>query len=267
MSSEKKVLYTPSERKRFEVSPDPYSKERVKELHAAYKQIRKALPKISIAFTLGGSLTKGKRLTEETANSTDVDLYIFIDENDVENNYRRMVSSNSHFAEIYQAELGYSTRKEMEKIAAWRAVKDIIYESLERKLHDGTTLNQLKDDYYSDQFKIAMSGPNSIMGVLEAWEIERMDYDRHFPQPNKAHLAHVFQLDIGGGMKKYIQGFLRQLGEMDKKEPGKTEEKWQTVKFVLEDVERKRAIPEKVRRQYPQAFVEACRRYGVQSSK
>lgn len=274
MSPKEKVLYAPSERKRFEVSSDPYSRERIRQLHDVYNEVKEALPEISIAFTLGGSLAKGKRLTKETANSTDIDLYIFIDENDVENNYREMTTSNSRFAAIYHGELEdleealkdneFSTRKERERTAAWRAVKDIIYQSFQRELHDGSILSQLKDDHYSDRYGIAMRGPRSIIGILEAWEIERMDYDHYFPQPSKANLAHFFQLDIGGGMKKYIRGFLQKLGEMDMEEPGKAEEKWQTVKFVLEDVERNREIPEKVRQQYPQTFIEACGRYGVQ---
>ena len=75
---EEKVPYIPSTRKRFDISPDVYSRERIKTALEIYRFFEREAPGL-IAMTVWGSLTKGKELTPDTARKADVDFTIYMD--------------------------------------------------------------------------------------------------------------------------------------------------------------------------------------------
>lgn len=78
MNNEEKVSYKPSQTKRFEISHDPISRERITALTTTIKELRRKHPFVAGAI-LFGSLSKGKQLDENTADKSDVDFTIYLD--------------------------------------------------------------------------------------------------------------------------------------------------------------------------------------------
>lgn len=78
-----KEPYTPSPDKRFEISKDPYSRERAHLIGDVVQELRDLIPEVRLGFTLMGSLAKGKKLTAESAVGADIDLFAFVDADDV----------------------------------------------------------------------------------------------------------------------------------------------------------------------------------------
>src|SRR3989344_7067304 len=80
-----KVLYQRSQRKRYEISRDAFSKERISVLRELQAELSEKLP-VSLSITVMGSLLKGKKLdSEETAENTDMDLFVHIDKEELNN--------------------------------------------------------------------------------------------------------------------------------------------------------------------------------------
>lgn len=84
--SEDKIQYEPSQVKRFEISKDRYSRERLQALRVTIKELRSKHPFI-ISAVLFGSLSKGKQLNEDTEGQSDIDAVIYIDEDEARKEY------------------------------------------------------------------------------------------------------------------------------------------------------------------------------------
>lgn len=274
-----KRRYTPSEEKRFAISSDTYSRERIKTMKNIYMELKQKLPRISIAFSLGGSLAKGKELTATNSAETDIDLYIFYDNEDVKTNYVGFLQENPAYTELFdkKAEIirhrwaerrGHSEEEYVNQVAGSEVVREYMSNFIKTKMrvnlkNMGFTETTFEKGCSIIPDAITVSEHNSIMDRFRRYEdsLGYPDYFGDHPQQASAlSLAKCFYLDIGGGFKKYRQEFLRQLAAMGKVV---ADNKWQHVKSAIEGVERAGAVPDKIKSQYPQTFTDACRYYGV----
>jgi len=274
-----KRSYTPSEEKRFAVSPDSYSRERLKTIRSIYLDLKQELPDVSIAFSLGGSLAKGKELTADSAGTTDIDLYVFYDDEQARINYAHLLQKNPAYTELFNKKVQIIRRRREERkehpeeeyvgqVAGSEAVKEYINNFIKTKMRAnlenmGFTEATFEKGCSIIPEVITASEHNSIMDRLRKYEdsLGYPDYFGEHPQQASAlSLAKCFYLDMGGGFKKYRQEFLKQLGVMGK---ATAEEKWQNVKNAIEGIERAGDIPDKTKPQYPQTFTDACKYYGV----
>ena len=78
MNERPKIPYEPSEQKRFDISKDEYSRERLAVVKSFYETMRKSFD-VSMGLVLFGSLAKGKELDAVKKDATDVDFTLFID--------------------------------------------------------------------------------------------------------------------------------------------------------------------------------------------
>lgn len=254
--SGEKIAYTPSENKRFEISPDPFSRERVQALHAAYNQLRAEIPDVSIAFTLGGSLAKGKVLTEETAKAADIDLHYFIDKDEL----------HAHAPEVASLASSLTGRSfGSDEKGGKRAAAGLVERALNRPLQDGSNLLAHCERFYVDLLRGSASfiDDHTIFDKVTLHREELKNWDFYYLRVTPKLIGQYFSLDIGGGMRKYIQSFLRQLEMQDAKVPGDAEALWQTTRKAVEKYERGDVIPSNVIRQFPQTYEDACKYYGL----
>ncbi len=253
---EMKIPYHPSERKRFDVSPDQISRERLRVLKTEYDRWHQRLPEIGIGFSLFGSLSKGKALMIETAALTDVDLHLFIDLDDVTTHAAELFVNGSDFARSRDYINRHQTDDETPINPNWDAVAHTIGSDLRERFYDRP--NSIADLAVQDH-PIQRRGPLSILGTVERY-LEPDPYDA----VDYFQLAAPWHLDVGGGLKPYRQAFLRELSS-DRFTPNKRDKYWLTIAQAVAEVERygQANIPETIRKHYPRTFDEAVQYYGL----
>ena len=225
-----KVLYTPSQELRYELSEDEISRKRFAAVVKIYKEIQSLVPDIPISFVLYGSLAKGKILDEETAKVTDIDLEIFYDGEaaDKSDNFR------------------YLTEDAV--INRFKKVKD----DLKQK---------------DIQFDISPIDGQSIDGAIFMLEFNERHIDSEMFDAKKGienakfRIAMLFGLSIGEALKKYRNEFLKKLSDMEDSE--EAERIWDKIKGCVEEIERKGEIPDKARHQFPQTLQDASSFYEL----
>lgn len=277
-----KVPYAPSEIKRWDISADPISRERINSLHNVFKEVgdeltykdsqtgeMKACP---IAVVVGGSLSKGKTLTEETKVFADIDFDVYYDYDELVKHADEIsvFHPDGIFAKEYHRKLkevlanrsnlnDYRTGKEdkdfMDHIIISTGARALFIENIDKNL-------QNVDDTVYNIFAIQMDGKYSIYSRV------KKEYDRGIDistskrggNPQEYQVARFFQLDVGGGMKKYIQAFLNKINEHPQEERDKI---WDFVRNAVEKTERGGNIPETMKDQYPQTYEDARKFYGL----
>jgi len=279
--AETKVPYVPSERKRWEISKDPYSRERVRKLHDTYKFMREALTykdaqsgeekSVDIGVVLEGSLSKGKVLTDKTQRSADIDFITFYDldelichKDDILREHPFGVFAVKYHETLDDLISDPIIKTEMDRtgdlgvyaqLVVSEAIRAQFAEAVDKNLPD-------PEKIVFRVIPLAENGDESIFGsVMEKYKSSGnkalapglvRDYDYL--------VSMYFHLDIGGGMKKFIRGFLRQIDEMSDEERDNV---WSFVRNAVEKTERGGEIPNEIRRQFPQTFFDACEFYRV----
>ncbi len=288
MGGEKPFSYEPPPEKRFAVSPDAYSRERVRVLTETRKELEQEFG-IPIAFSLFGSLSKGKQLTEESAPESDVDLTLFLDIDALEQNAARLFSAGGPLESAYVtilreekmfAAMQMSPREHWERTglplsaytpllqqdvptrARWLSAKRVACAKVEERLMEAETgYDDIASDVYA--LPIAMTGPHSVAGVLEKMFLlpPRGGVVSREMRAFQNHIARFFHLEVGGGLKKYRQAFLRELALAD---PAHAEQQWQIVRKAMEETERpKTQLGDALQTQYPETLHDALAYYGV----
>lgn len=257
MEGEEKVPYVPSQTKRFEISKDPYSQERLKALKATIGELREKEPLV-VGAVLRGSLSKGKTLTPQTEGKSDVDLVVFIDADRIDEEYQRLLEEdNEIFAESKEGKM-QSVRNYVKTTA-----EDIFTKHL---MPQSSFTDRL--DFGFDTRPISLTEEHSMMEtfdrLFEDQELETFNMDLESGADIDAfsytNIAIPWLLDIGGGLKKYRQAFLSQLQQL---EPTQRDLKWRTIINLVKLYERESQIPKQIQNQYPVTFDEAVRYYGV----
>ncbi len=251
--------YEPSRTKRFEISADAISRERLKTLHGAYQDWKQKLPEVGIGFTLYGSLSKGKVLDAESAKHSDVDVRLFIDQQDIERSLATLPEEiMQHYYDIATAE----AKVQMNPETAWRAVADLMRRDITQRFAELAT----PTDCSVSAQPIAMHGDHSIAQHMEHYLYPAIDQDPSDPSnfADGYTIASYWHLDVGGGMRPYRKAFLEELKRHET--PEEQERIWSTIHDAIISVERAANIPEQIAKQFPATFADACQYYGVTPS-
>ncbi len=256
MERQKKVPYTPSP-ERFKISEDPISRERYKAVKESCDELQKKFPGVNLAFSLFGSLTKGKVLTEETAKKTDIDLHIFFDEADfISSPYyseikRKVKEEGVTFPITSFGEQSIYKKDYIRKRFGWH-LKNELQALMESRLSDKDTQIQLLSSPIGKELK----NFDSISGEIFAggWQ------------------SHLFTgLDIGGKLFPYTQAYLRKARffpgrdanmSMLKKRTINEERHSPKVETFDEAIE-KSGLSEEGQKQYPETFQDAAKKYDI----
>ncbi|GEM_PF-4624549 len=269
--SEEKVPYSPSEARRFDLSHDEYSRERVKSLLTAYRTLKEELPFFA-GLSVFGSLSKGKALTVETAQETDIDVFAFID-ND---KYKETIydfENTPEFQEFFQEYMKkpqYSAM-DMERVRADNvrsATERFLEKRLKQLVSQGITNQPVDEEKVSVEtgFIAIEDKPHSLYNHV-AIRDEIAEAGRGLADIELAvdlPIAGAFFYDIGGGLTPYRKEFFKKLLS----EPEEVAEKhWQTAVNAMKAWERKHNIPESIAQAYPPTLAEAVKYYTSNSSQ
>jgi hypothetical protein len=275
-----KQPYQPSERKRFEISADEFSRKRIEVLKEIQQEMSDMFEPIKIAFSLFGSLSKGKTLSKETAPGADIDLVCFIEIDNLYEHLKQLAEKNKGLQEIFEAVKAQCRETRMTTISdesknhsAYCYLERYIGKFIFEKLNEQKEIMGYDND--TELFKDIRFSPISQEGwlysIMAATEnlalmmahIEEEEIEPEELEGCKMRLARYFHLDIGGGLKSYRQHFLSQLKTLRETEPDKAEYYWSLVNDAVREIERKFAVPEKIQKQFPGTLDEAIKYYGV----
>lgn len=214
--------YGHSKEKRFEVSPDLFSQERIKLLRELDEDLSNSLPEY-VGITFHGSLSKGKKLEVENKDDSDIDLNIFVDKDMLQ----REFPGNDRPSEIE----GYLN----DYLDHWD------------KSHAGSqdrmvALRKYFRESIKDRFgKVELHGDPGLVIALgeEAFEDKIRDLNRTRNRDHEYYwkglkgIARLFHLGIGSNLNKYRKQFLEMLQE---EEEG--EEMWHDLVEIMKKLER-----------------------------
>ncbi len=260
-----KIKYEPSTRRRYDISPDEISRERVKWYMRAFKDFRAQFP-VPVTITFFGSLTKGKVLDETIAHHSDVDAHIFIDAEAFATKTEEVIN--------FMQERGIKVPdafKEHPKFLFRRqdSFKNLFLQFLNQARQNDMRISDKKIVEGLGFDPIAHSGPYSILSKVISYEEQERethpDTEDYFWFDQSGHLpvGMVFSLNAGGGMKCYIQSFLKQLSEL----PQETAERhWKAVLRATQKTDRPNGVTSELQPFYPQNFKEAEEYYKVGGS-
>lgn len=286
MSEETKITYKPSQVKRFEISKDPYSRERLQALSDTIKELRLKHPFV-VGAVLFGSLSKGKQLNEDIARKSDIDAVIYIDEDEARKEYPSLSGGeNELFNEWIEIDNElheyYDSRTDDERMfeIIGNYVNGLAEDSLKEKLphhkfpkYTGIGVNTRA---------ISTKGPNSINQTFERVffsylrpgdskieELKREIDDLESGKPTRStvdisYIAMPWLLDVGGGLARYRRDYIKELGQLDSLE---RELRWKVTVAAIKYYERKGDISKSIQNQYPQTYGEAVKYYGSVSNQ
>lgn len=268
--------YAASIEKRFHISSDEMSRQRIKVLHECFKKIKKTLPNVSVALVLGGSLSKGKTLTSENGSESDIDAWIVIDNDELLIEHSDLIKNNQEYA---HAQGRFTTTENILK-NAHEYLKQLFIKTLnENKKEMGFNQDEKTlDGSFDYVIGISKQGSGSILdaiGNLEYYkspEAQTKNWGNFVFSSSEAlgkkikaaelRIAIFFLLDIGGGLKKHRQLFLQELASHGLEF---AELKWRIVRNAILVFEREKhhgqEIPTVVQNLYPETFLEACKYY------
>lgn len=269
---EDKVAYIPSQAKRFEISKDPYSRERLAALRTLQDELVVQSP-FETGVTLIGSLAKGKELTPKTKNAADADPKFFVDTDSIKrkfidgtipdglrDKYNMYIGRWDRLPGITNFPLDISHIQEDESVQVLMGLKHV--EQIVTRLAKQRWSGDKKRPGLLDMvvaYPIALKGKDSILDKVLQYEEAKKSGNLRKIANEEFTLPMVFGLDIGGGMKKYRQAFIKQLQEMDQ---SRGEELWGLVNEAVRFGERKNEIPENLESQFPATLERAAAYYN-----
>lgn len=266
-----KVPYTPSQTKRFEISPDEHSRTRVRFLRDLRTHLQ-AETGFEVGCALYGSLAKGKKLDRRIAARTDIDAIFYVDRDSVLQNFNSdstpagLKSDYNFVIGRWDRALGVSMPQiDFSKTQENDGQKINSTLGYVNKAIKKFTLDHIREyDYnvvYPPEafvFPIALEGDYCVMDMIEEYE----DAQKRNSEFDKNHwglrFSLVFQLDLDGHLKKYRQAFMHQLAQKD---PEERERIWRVVDSQMRGWERKGKIPENLESQFPDTFEKAYAYY------
>lgn len=157
MNEMPKIPYSPSQEKRFEVSEDEYSRERLKVAELFYDKMKQIFD-VSIGLVLFGSLAKGKKLNHETKESADIDLTLFVDLDEYQDKYIENLRNNRDFLDFELRRLDDSHHN--------ATSKKLMYESFD-DIKTGRDINPNEKECIEKEFHI--HSRNQFLFMLAMW--------------------------------------------------------------------------------------------------
>ena len=264
-----KERYTPSA-ERFKISKDPHSRERMYLLQGLQDRLKTEVPGVRFAFSVFGSLTKGKVLRPrnlwklDPGNlKSDVDMVCFFDRDDAAAQIKTLLEHNVAYKKFFHEQTKDVRSMDPEGLYPLsRYVEHFLKEQIEA----ATGIRHLRDISVE---RISMDGEDSILGKLQTAQQLLETKDEDSEEGSVASLKEVakcFNLDVGGGLKPYRQDFLLKLSQM---EPVLAESLWQKVDENVRRLERTirhRSVPAKAEKQFPDTLAKAIKYYGLPKS-
>lgn len=279
LNSPDKIPYTPSVDKRFEISKDPYSKERLAILKNLRSHIKEMFD-IDSGISLFGSLSTGKPLDKTSQASADIDLSIFVDEDSLQRSLPVLMKRPDMQEKYAEGEASVLTNlRHLRESSELGEIPKEVYETTLLKSKNGIVITAAKtliedlvvksllqtglpEEFIRQGLEVSLintHGINSIQYYVDAVYKAYRSQDAYFIQGTKWSLSAFWQLDVGGGMKKYRQAFLLNLTQ------GSIETAESTWKLIFDSVasfKRERSAKD-LKGQLPETFQEACKYYGV----
>lgn len=267
MEFAEKVPYTPSQIKRFEVSCDRFSRERVQMVHKIVHDVRRIHPFV-VGAVIFGSLSKGKVLTEEIVEKSDVDLAIFIDPQLLKENPQGLSLDNEIYREAFElmSDLNMYEGDQMLLMTTVLYLEDLIDRRFRKSL---SPENKLPDEekWGSAFMPISLCGEDSLENAFKrqyefytpeliAKKLEEADIN--LDPKSCSILALPWGLDILGGLKRYRRSFLDYLGELN---PNVADLYWKAIIDSIKFYERSRQIPPNIQKYYPESYQQALKYY------
>lgn len=239
-----KIPYIPSEIKRFDISEDEFSRERLRAVLEVYRELKKVFP--SIGFSLYGSLTKGKVLDEMSKTRSDIDLAVYVDANELLANAQEL-SLPTFAHHLSPAVIDKRSILDMSEL-----LKLTIAEFLSKKLHSEPSWRSIGNVFDLHIYPLA----REENGFEELYKKHQLA-ESGKPGGSRA-LSKIFRLDVGGGMKAWRQFVFDQLSAYTASD---RERIWKEIDTSIREHERKGNIPQKIEKQFPKTFAEAKRYY------
>lgn len=192
-----KISYNPPAEKRFAISRDLITQERLNFIRDLQKKLTQDIG-IPIGITLFGSITKGKELSsEEIVAKTDIDFTVFYDLDEVIKNFNEICTKFPDLKESY------------DKIHRHHSytINHVIDCSFKLfiKSYIGKIVSASRDLYSFDALP------------LKANDLEDIELQKTIMDNRDVTIMRMFQLDVGGVMTKYRSIFLEALSKKDKK--------------------------------------------------
>ncbi|HSW48254.1 MAG TPA: hypothetical protein VLG67_04190 [Candidatus Saccharimonadales bacterium] len=244
---ETKIRYQPPEIRRFEVSQDPFSRERLRALLTTNRTLKQEIP-FYAGMTLFGSLSKRKVLTAETAPSADIDVVTFMD-TDIYDATISDFETDSRFQEYLKEHGRHVTPNKIGLRRAagsfiQRRVSDLVSIETSNPVNVRTSIQEITDD--------------TLFKSVEARKGNRI-HTNHPGSFGAFNPASFFFLDIGNGLRKYREKFMEKLLTLS---PVDAESSWQIVLKSMKKWERDGIIPDSISYAYPPTFKDAIEYYS-----
>jgi hypothetical protein len=163
MNEMPKTPYLPSQEKRFDISKDEYSRERLKVAELFYDKMKQIFD-VSIGLVLFGSLVKGKILDNNTKESADIDLTLFVDLDEYQDKYIENLRKNRDFFDFELRRLDDSYHN--------TTGKKLMYESFD-DIKNGRDIDFNEKECIEKEFYI--HSRNQFLFMLAVWHGYIMD--------------------------------------------------------------------------------------------
>lgn len=138
MGEQLKFPYEPGEKKRFEISDDEYSRERLATAKSFYETMHRSFD-VPMGLALFGSLTKGKELDVEKKDASDIDFTLYIDLDEYKRKYIENLKNNKDFLEFEACRLDGLCRDFSER--------KLLSESV-RKVREGLGISLEEEEFF-----------------------------------------------------------------------------------------------------------------------
>lgn len=273
---EGKIPYEPIQEKRFAVSPDAFSRERLKFVMDIKTEIESKLH-FRAYLALFGSLSKGKPLDAVRASKSDIDLKIFIDGADLREFHEVALASDSRYAELYKDQarnygVDVSVAIEPAQLDAMQhwVICYLAEKGYEKRAQLGFDPRSVISDH---DIEVLPIWPNSIMKAIKKLDVRRteleaegnpawLDYKNGYGLADK--VARFFHLNPGGGLNTYIRSFFVEAIRLSRDERNRY---WDEIRLSVANAERNGVIPEEMKGCLPATFEDATAYYGLQGDK
>ncbi|MEK7070968.1 MAG: hypothetical protein AAB966_04120, partial [Patescibacteria group bacterium] len=216
---EQKIPYEPTTKRRFELSHDEFSRERVRALLKAHRQLKEEIP-FYAGMTLFGSLSKGKELTEDTATFTDLDIFAFLDRESFKETIKEFEHNDQfkeYFEKVYMKHPMHSA-SDMNRVrdsnietAAEYFIKHRIQSIIEAETKKSVPEKLVKVE--TEFISLNDETGQSIFGAVifhDEW-MRDFGYFKDAELANFQSIAAPFFYDIGNGLRKYREDYMRKL--------------------------------------------------------
>lgn len=245
-----KTPYTPSQKKRYEVSKDEFSTRRIQVLRDIYRELQAVLP-IPISISVFGSLVKGKQLKADNARDADIDIDLKFDKEALN---ALSLDDTSRFTTRFKIDTVDGVIQDSDLI-------EFIRKSIVEKIH--TVKDQLGlQEITENHLFITPISSSSIQSAVNARMMTAASEIPVVGGNADVRLARFFGLSIGSAVKKYRNKFLKELSESEDRLEDAADT-WDLIRDAVERSERQGQIPIDIKRQFPQTLNEALKFYGV----